>query len=206
MTGVSASAGSAFAMARRPNGPVPFPVEAGHPYADAVSSFNRLTPEERDEVGSSKPDAELSRAVLEARGKIAVALAEGREGGAPQWTAVQDPLAAGYDPDFLKTLSSLAAVHSVVAQHQGDAAAGDAAILDGLALYLSVGSGLSTEDWSRQQDLVATLLGRMQTRAGKLSPAEAAALLEELRAMPPPTSMCSNARILVGSGGKPSIR
>ncbi len=190
----ASAASSLFAVARRPNGPVPFPVEAGHPYADAIKTFNRLNPEERDAVGSSKSDAELSRSVLEARGKIAAAIALGRE-GAPQWTAVHDPLAAGYDPDFFKILSSLAAARAVVAQqHQGGAAAGDAAILDGLALYLSVGTGLSTEDWSRQQNLVAGLLGRLQARAGELSPDEAAALLAELRALPPPTSFADMVR------------
>jgi len=190
----ASAASSLFAVTRRPNGPVPFPVEAGHPYADAINTFNRLNSEERDAIGSSKPDAELSRSVLEARGKIAAAMALGRE-GAPRWTAVHDPLAAGYDPDFFKNLSSLAAARSAVAQHrQGGAAAGDAAILDGLALYLSVGPGLSAADWSRQQDLVGGLLERLRTRAGELSPDDAAALLAELRALPPPTSFADMVR------------
>ena len=100
----ASAASSLFAVARRPNGPVPFPVEAGHPYADAINTFNRLNPEERDAVGSSKSDAEISRSVLEARGKIAAAIALGRE-GAPQWTAVHHPHAAGYDPDYFKIQS-----------------------------------------------------------------------------------------------------
>lgn len=188
-----ASAASVFAMARRPNGVAPFPVESGHPYADAVTSFSRLKPEERDAVGSSAPDAELSPTGREARREIAAALAAGRD-AAPRWRAEHDPLSPGYDPDFLKTLSSLAAVRSAVAQYEGDAAAGDAATLDGLALLLSVGPGLSAEDWKRQQDLIVDGLKRIEARGADRSPAEAAALLAELRALPPPVSFADMIR------------
>ena len=188
-----ASAVSAFAVARRPNGPVPFPVEKGHPYADAFTVFDRLTPEERDAVASAKSDGTLSPAVEAARREIAEALAQGRD-AAPQWRAVRDPLLPGYDPDFIKRLSSLAATRLSVAEREGGAVAGDAAALDGLALYLNVGTGLSTEDWSRQQDLVVDLLTRLRARAADRSPAEVAALLAELRALPPPVSFADMVR------------
>ena len=190
---VFASAGSVFAVARRPNGPVPFPVEAGHPYAAAFTAFNRLTPEERDAVVSAKPDGTLAPPLEAARKEIVDAIKLGRD-AAPQWRAERDPLLPGYDPDFVKSLSSLAAARLLAADHEGGAVAGDAAALDGLALYLSVGPGLSTEDWSRQQELVAGLLARLQSRAADRSPAETAALLAELRALPPPTSFADMVR------------
>lgn len=182
-------------MARRPNGPVPFPVEAGHPYEAAFTAFNRLTPEERDAVGSAKAGGGGAppTAVLEAQRQIAAALAQGRD-AMPQWRAERDSLMPGYDPEFLKGLSSLAAARFAAAKREVGAAAGDAAAMDGLALYLSVGPGLSTDDWSRHQELVAGLLTRLQTRTGKLSPAEVAALLAELRALPPPTSFADMVR------------
>lgn len=190
---VFASAGSVFAVARRPNGPVPFPVEAGHPYAAAFTAFNRLTPEERDAVVSAKPDGTLAPPLEAARKEIVDAIKLGRD-AAPQWRAERDPLLPGYDPDFVKSLSSLEAARLLAADHEGGAVAGDAAALDGLALYLSVGPGLSTEDWSRQQELVAGLLARLQARAADRSPAETAALLAELRALPPPTSFADMVR------------
>lgn len=190
---VFASAGSVFAVARRPNGPVPFPVEAGHPYAAAFTAFNRLAPEERDAVVSAKPDGTLAPPLEAARKEIVDAIKLGRD-AAPQWRAERDPLLPGYDPDFVKSLSSLAAARLLAADHEGGAVAGDAAALDGLALYLSVGPGLSTEDWSRQQELVAGLLARLQSRAADRSPAETAALLAELRALPPPTSFADMVR------------
>ena len=190
---VFASAGSVFAVARRPNGPVPFPVEAGHPYAAAFTAFNRLAPEERDAVVSAKPDGTLAPPLEAARKEIVDAIKLGCD-AAPQWRAERDPLLPGYDPDFVKSLSSLAAARLLAADHEGGAVAGDAAALDGLALYLSVGPGLSTEDWSRQQELVAGLLARLQARAADRSPAETAALLAELRALPPPTSFADMVR------------
>ena len=188
-----ASAGSLFAVTRRPNGPVPFPVEKTHPYADAFAVFNRLTPEERDAVASADSGDSISPSVGKAREEIAAALAQGRD-AAPQWRAEHDPLLPGYDPDFIKSLSSLAAARFSAAERERGATARDEAALDGLALYLSVGTGLSTEDWSRQQDLVVALLTRLQTRAADRSPAEAAALLAELRALPPPTSFADMVR------------
>ncbi len=188
-----ASAACLLAVTRRPNGPVPFPVEAGHPYAGALAAFNRLTPEERDAVGSSKSEAELSPAARAAREEIAASLAEGRD-ATPRWRAEHDPLQPGYDPDFIKSLSSLAAARASAAAREGGLAAGDAATLDGLALYLRVGPGLSTEDWSRQQELVVALLGRLQGRAATLSPSEASALLDALSFLPAPTSFAEMAR------------
>jgi hypothetical protein len=188
-----ASAGSVCAVTRRPNGAVPFPLEAGHPYAGAFAAFNRLTPEERDAVGSAKAGEPPSAAVQEAQRKIASALAQGRD-ATPQWRAEHDPLLPGYDPVFIKSLSSLAAARLAVAEREGGAGTGDAAALDGLALYLSVGPGLSTEDWSGRQELVVGLLTRLQTRAADRSPAETAALLAELRALPPPTSFADMVR------------
>lgn len=184
---VFASVASVSAVTRRPNGPVPFPVEAAHPYAGAFAAYNRLTPEEREAVASAPADKPLSPAVEKTRREISVALAAGRD-VAPVWRAEHDPLLPGYDPDFLKTLSSLAAARHQAAERgagAGSGAAGDAAALDGLALYLSAGRGLSAEDWSRQQELVVEALERLRARAGTRSPAEAAALLAELRALPP---------------------
>lgn len=188
-----ASTSSLSAMARRPNGAVPFPVAPGHPYAEAFATFNRLSPEERAAVASPEAAATLSPAVREARKEIELALAEGR-GFPPQWQAEHDPLLPGYDPDFLKSLASLTAARISAAALAGDPAARDGAALDVLALLQSTGPGLAAEEWSRQQELILGALSRLQERDTARSPAEATALAAALRALPPPTSFADMVR------------
>lgn len=189
-----ASAVSLCAMARRPHGAVPFPVDAAHPYAGAFLVFNQLTPEERDAVASSQADEALTPAAREARSEIEAALVEGR-GAPPQWQVEHDPLLPGYDPDFLKSLDSFADARFARAERaKDDPAAGDAAALDVLALLQSVGPGLPSEEWSRQQGSVVAALKRLGERGPARAPAEAAALAAALRALPPPTAFAEMVR------------
>ena len=182
-------------MARRPNGPVPFPVQVEHPYAGAFAAFNGLSPEERDAVGSSAADETLTPAAREARKEIEAALVEGRDAPPPQWQVEHDPLMPGYDPYFLKSLDTFADVRFALAERdKRNPASGDAAALDALAMLQSVGPGLPADEWSRQQDLIVAALKRVRDRGTERSPAEAAALAAALRALPSPTSFAEMVR------------